>query len=253
MAVGWPLPALVAWVLAWAVHVYIHRQGWGGLWALLLPFALGVIAAVWAARLGQSRARQVLLVAGFPLSWLLLALPALPAWLWLIALGSLLCLYPLRSWRDAPVFPTPLGALQVLPSHAPLMAGARVLDAGCGAGDGLLALRRVYPDALYAGVEFSRPLSWLARWRCPWAHVQHADMWSLDWSPYSMVYLFQRPESMERACQKARQQLAPGAWLVSLEFPVLGLIPQASAQLEGGRTVWLYQVPFVKAGASTAA
>lgn len=253
MAVGWPLPALLAWVLAWAAHIYLERQGWGLLWALLLPSGLVACAAVWAARLGQSRARQALLVLGFPFSWLLLSLPALPAWLWLIALVSLLGLYPLRSWRDAPVFPTPLDALRALPSLAPLKSGARVLDAGCGAGDGLLALRRVYPDVLCTGVEFSRPLSWLARWRCPWAQVQHADMWSLDWSVYSMVYLFQRPESMERACQKARQQLAPGAWLVSLEFPVLGLIPQASVQLEGARTVWLYQVPFVKTGALTAA
>mgnify|MGYP000670960010 CR=1 FL=1 len=92
----WPLPALAVWVLAWAAHIYIQSQGWALLWAWLLPVGLGVIAAVWAARRGQSRARQALLVAGFPFSWLLLALPSmpllpdLPAWLWLVALGGLL-------------------------------------------------------------------------------------------------------------------------------------------------------------------
>ena len=37
-----------------------------------------------------------------------------------------------------------------------------------------------------------------------------------------MVYLFQRPESMERAFAKATHELAPGCWLVSLEFAVPG-------------------------------
>ena len=257
--VGWPLPALAVWVLAWAAHIYMQRQGWGPLWAFLLPMDLGILAAVWAARRGQSRARQALLVAGFPVSWLLLALPSvtllpdLPAWLWLVALGGLLCLYPLRSWRDAPVFPTPWDALRELPVHIPLPSGTRVLDAGCGAGDGLRALRLAYPEALLTGVEFSRPLSWVARWRCPWAQVWCADMWAHDWSPYGLVYLFQRPESMARAWQKACQDMAPGAWLVSLEFPVLGLVPYASlvvgevdaelARTEDSRHVWLYQVP----------
>jgi SAM-dependent methyltransferase len=244
----WPWPALVVWVVAWSVHFYAKAQGWGLTWALVLPFSVGAWASVWAARRGQSRARQALLLVGFPLSWFLLASPAVPAWAWLLPLGALLGLYPLRSWRDAPVFPTPLNALRVLSAHAPLAAGARVLDAGCGAGDGLRALRRVYPDALLSGVELSRVLSWVARWRCPWARVKQADMWLLDWSSYELVYLFQRPESMERAGRKAQQELPPGAWLVSLEFPVPGLLPELNSPVEGERHVWLYQAPFVRLG-----
>jgi trans-aconitate methyltransferase len=153
----------------------------------------------------------------------------------------------MRNWADAPVFPTPLNALADVPRHAPLPWGARVLDAGCGVGDGLLALRQAYPDVQLEGLEFSRPLSWLARWRCSWAVIHHADMWQTDWGAYQLVYLFQRPETMARAVHKARQELAPGAWLVSLEFAAPELKPQASVSLDGGRSVWLYQAPFEQA------
>ena len=60
-----------------------------------------------------------------------------------------------------------------------------------------------------------------------------------------MVYLFQRPESMPRAVAKARAELKPGAWLVSLEFMAQELQHQASVQTVEGKPVWLYQAPFI--------
>ena len=132
---------------------------------------------------------------------------------------------------------------------APLAPQARVLDAGCGMGDGLQALRRAYPQARIEGIEWSWPLRLLCALRCPWARVRQGDMWRADWSGYQLVYLFQRPESMARAAAKARAELAPGAWLVSLEFPLPDTQPQAQLRLPGGRRVWLYQFA---AGASNA-
>jgi hypothetical protein len=66
----------------------------------------------------------------------------------------------------------------------------------------------------------------------------------VDWSPYALVYLFQRPESMERAAAKALRELRPGAWLASLEFDVPGLAPTKVLECADGRRLWLYQVPF---------
>ena len=62
------------------------------------------------------------------------------------------------------------------------------------------------------------------------------------------MYLFQRPETMPRAVRKARQELRPGAWLVSLEFEAMDdlgrrIPPTARLTLEGGRPVWLYRQP----------
>ena len=61
-------------------------------------------------------------------------------------------------------------------------------------------------------------------------------------------YLFQRPESMPRAVQKAGLELRRGAWLVSLEFEARTLQPDAVIACADGRTLWLYQQPFKPAG-----
>ena len=121
----------------------------------------------------------------------------------------------------------------------PLPAGARVLDAGCGLGHGLAALRNAYPEAQLEGVEWSRPLAWLAALRCPYARVRRGDMWGRPWSNQQLVYLFQRPESMARAVDKARREM-PGGWLASLEFPAPGLEPVGRL---GSRPLWIYRIP----------
>jgi hypothetical protein len=66
-------------------------------------------------------------------------------------------------------------------------------------------------------------------------------MWRTPWSGYDLVYLFQRPESMARAMAKARREMAPGAWLVSLEFEVAGETPLACVQRPGQRPLWVYR------------
>jgi SAM-dependent methyltransferase len=156
----------------------------------------------------------------------------------------LLLIYPINAWRDAPLFPTPPDALNDLPNVAPLLPGARVLDAGCGLGQGLQALRQAYPLAELHGIEWSRPLHWLCARRCPWAQVVQGDIWVADWSRFDLVYLFQRPESMARAVEKARAELRPGAWLVSLEFEAVGWRPVVQPQATPGKPVWVYQAPF---------
>lgn len=235
----WPLPALVAWAGAWLAFVALQRAAVPPVAALGVACVLGTAASLW----GASWWRRGLIAAGFPLSLALLGAASLPTWAWLVPLALLLLVYPLNAWRDAPVFPTPRDALQSLATQAPLAAGARVLDAGSGLGDGLKALRHAYPAAQLEGVEWSWPLRLLCALRCPWARVRQGDMWAVDWSAFQLVYLFQRPESMERAAAKAQAELAPGAWLVSLEFAVPGVLPSAQLRVPGGRVVWLYRMP----------
>ena len=234
----WPLPALLAWACAWALFVLLGRTSvppaaaW--LAASLAPVLLAwPVAGLW---------RRSLVVAGFPLSALVLGAASLPAWAWLAPLALLLALYPVQAWRDAPLFPTALDALDGIAPLLALPAAPRLLDAGCGLGHGLQALHRSWPHARVEGLERSRVLAVAARLRCPWARVTGADMWAASWAGVDLVYLFQRPESMARAWSKAQQEMAPGSWLVSLEFPVPGLAPQASSERPGSRPVWAYRV-----------
>ena len=75
----------------------------------------------------------------------------------------------------------------------------------------------------------------------PLRAVRRADMWSADWSGFDLVYVFQRPESMARVIAKAARELRPGAWLASLEFEVVTLLPQLVLKSADGRPVWLYR------------
>ena len=241
--VPWPLPALLAWGAAWGVYWLLGRVD-------VMPASVPLIAAV-ALGLVLSLAgdcwwRRALIAAGFPLSLVMTGATVLPAWGWLVLLVSLALIYPLNAWRDAPLFPTPSKSLTSLGKSAPLSAGALVLDAGCGLGHGLSALRDAYPAAQLHGIEWSWPLRALCALRCPWASVSQGDLWRADWGAYALVYLFQRPESMPRAVVKAVAEMRHGSWLASLEFEARDLLAEAVLTVPDGRPLWLYRAPFVR-------
>jgi SAM-dependent methyltransferase len=236
----WPLPAVLAWGMAWGVFAVLPLWGSAPELALGVASALGVVTSM----LGDSWWRRVMIGLGFPLSLLLTQAASLPAWVWLVPLLALLLIYPLNAWRDAPLFPTPRYALKDLPAQAPLGSGALILDAGCGLGDGLKALRAAYPQAQLTGIEWSWPLRAICAWRCPWATVCQGDIWAADWSGFDMVYLFQRPESMPRAVAKARAELREGAYLVSLEFEATTIKTFAMLDTVQGKPVWVYRASF---------
>jgi len=237
----WPLPALVTWAASWAVFITATR------WLKMSPVLALILAAGIAITFsfrGDTRWRRIFIAWGFPLSLGASGLIGdVPPWAWLLPLALLAVIYPVHAWRDAPLFPTPTGALNGLPKLVPLPAGARIVDAGCGLGDGLVELHRAYPQARLSGIEWSWPLRIACAWRTRFASIRQGDIWHADWSGYDMVYLFQRPESMPRAATKAQRELRVGAWMASLEFPALELEPAQVLECPDGRRVWLYQAP----------
>jgi SAM-dependent methyltransferase len=237
---SWPLPALAAWAMCWIMFALATQVDVAPALAFVVAGTLGAALAL----LGATPWRRVFIGCGFPLSFAASgSAGTLPPWAWLLPLALLAFLYPWRAWRDAPLFPTPAGALRGLAPCLPLADGAAVLDAGCGLGAGLLELRREYPRVSLAGIEWSWPI-WLAcLWRCRFARVRRGDMWSADWSAFDLVYLFQRPESMARAAAKATRELRTGAWLASLEFEIVGWVPTAVFTCADERRLWLYRFP----------
>jgi len=239
---------LVSWAVAWLVFGGLRHAGAPVFLALGGGVLVSAIASLW----GATRWRRVFMFGGFPLSLAASgAAGGLPAWAWLLPMLGLLALYPVRSWRDAPMFPTPRGALQGMAALAPLPPGSRILDAGCGLGDGLCELHLAYPQARVEGVEWSWPLRLAGSCRARLAGwpvtLRRGDLWAADWSAFEFVYLFQRPESMPRALAKAGRELRPGAWLASLEFEAAGVQPTAVHRCADGRPVWLYRAPLMPA------
>lgn len=239
----WPTSAFLSWTAAWLGLAGLRQFGLDPLWALALASAACLVLALFQ----PVRWRRFIVAGGFGLSLLLsgriASLPGLPSWAWLLPLLLLVLLYPRSSWRDAPLFPTPAAGLDGLNELVVLPKGARVLDAGCGLGHGLAALRRAYPQASLAGIEFSRVLARLAAWRCPWAEVRCGDMWSQDWRGFDLIYVFHRPETMAKAWAKACQEMHANAWFVSLDFEVVSTQPLAVLQSKRGHRVLIYQVP----------
>jgi SAM-dependent methyltransferase len=235
----WPLPALAAWIGAWLVHA--------GLVALQLPAVASAVLAMFVpAALAVSChgfVRRALVLMGFPLSLVLAGAEGVPAWFWLLPALLLLALYPVQAWRDAPLYPTRARALEGLSRRLQLPGRPRILDAGCGLGHGLDALAVQWPAASITGLEHSRLLAWFAARRCRHARIVRGDMWRHGWGDYDLVYLFQRPESMPRAWRKARLEMKPGSWLVSLEFAVDGVPAQLQLQQPGERALLAYRIP----------
>ena len=225
----WPFSALGVWLVA--------LLPWAGL-------APGPAAAVslpllaWGAWLHRPAWRRLIVLAGAPLA-LLLQGASVPAWAWGALAALLLLLYPKRLWRDAPLFHTPAGAFDALPPLLPLQQGLRLLDAGCGSGAALRAWARAYPALSLHGVEASAPLRLWAQLRCPQASIRLGDFWQEDWGRYDLVYLFQRPETMGPALDKARRELHSGAYLVSLDFPLPGPTPMVELPV-GRHRVFVY-------------
>jgi SAM-dependent methyltransferase len=243
---AWPLPALLAWAAAWAAYAASRALPLSAPLAFALAAALGV-ALGWRA---TTPWRRVFVASGFPLSFAAIGAAAIPPWAWLLPLGLLILAYPFKAWRDAPLFPTPTGALRGLGAAAPLAGTPRILDAGCGLGAGLVELRREYPQARLHGLEWSWPLRLACAWRCRDMKIRRADIWQAPWHDYDLVYLFQRPESLPRAMRKAAEQMKAGAWLASLEFEASAWRPEQVLHGADGRPVWLYRLPLRSAGAA---
>lgn len=255
----WPLPALLSWAVAWSLFLGLRALDAPSFIALVCAAVIGGLPAFFSPW-PLTRWRRAFIALGFPLSLVVSgAAHDLPAWAWLMPLAVLALLYPLNAWRDAPFFPTPPDALHGLKRLAPLSEGARVLEAGCGLGDGLRGLHAEYPTVRLDGVEWSWPLRLACQWRCGFARIRRGDLWKTEWSAYQLVYLFQRPESMPRAVGKAQREMQPGAWLASLEFEAAQIEPDAVHACPDGRRVWLYRQPFTvrplpaDAGASASA
>jgi hypothetical protein len=250
--IGWPASALLTWYVLWQASFWVWRTSQSLLMTLLAMSVLSLMLVrlnPWA----KTGWRAVFLVMGVPIATLVTYQFTLSVWVWLVACGVLLAMYPLRYWHDAPWFPTPSNALDGLANQLSLAHNSRILEAGCGTGDGMLALRMQYPHAHIVGVEVSRLLAFIARLRCRWLwrktlggeqsapwQIIVTDLWRHDWRDYELVYVFQRPETMIKVQHKAQQELRSGAWLVSLSFPLPNRQPQHTFQ-SGRYTIWCYQ------------
>ena len=75
----WPVPAVLAWLGAWATLQAVLAAQQGPVAALAAGCAVGLGASLW----GRTWWRRLFIAAGFPLSVAFSGLFTLPGWAWL--------------------------------------------------------------------------------------------------------------------------------------------------------------------------
>lgn len=209
-------------------------------------FALGCALGLWHLRPGSTAAWSVkaLRTGLFPLSYCVLwASHGAPPWIWGAMALAGAAVFPRLDKMSAPLWRSPVEVSTSL-GVALAQLGAqpkKALDPGCGMGDGMAALSAAMPKAVVRGIEAAW-LPWLvARWRFGEA-VSRADMWGESWSGFDLVYLFLRPEAMERARKKLSMELGGDALVASLDFEFEACRCVDEREARPGRILRIYRV-----------
>lgn len=214
LVVSWFLLLVLARLLDW--HVSLLVAAW----------LQSVLAAVLGQLLGLSR-WWLPINLGFVPGLVLLQDHSLPPWLLLAGFVVLLLLNWNALVERVPLYLTGSAAEQRLVQRlAQLPDGFRFVDLGSGLGGTLLRLARAYPTARFVGVE-TAPLTFALCWlRCLFqrnCQVRFRSFWREPLGEYDVVYCFLSPAPMLALWHKARDEMRPGALLISNSFEVPGV------------------------------
>jgi hypothetical protein len=120
---------------------------------------------------------------------------------------------------------------------------ARFLDFGSGTGSMILGLAKRHPEQQFVGVEaawFPYLLSWLRALSQKNVQVSRKSFWDISLADYPVVYAFLSTEPMPRLWEKVKQEMSPGAFLISNSFIVPNVKPQQTLSVNDDRQTSLY-------------
>lgn len=229
----WSILTLFFWSSDWLLFFVLKGLHFSLLW--IIPFVLiklYFIETTWW--------KIIILIAGFPLSLLLID-SNINNLLWISTLILLLLIYPPNLWREAPIYPTRTNTLQGVQKHLKIKADSQILDIGSGLGNGIIELKREFPTAKVFGVENSFLLWLLSKFITPKNKVYLSNMWNINWGNFNVLYIFQRPEIMTSVWLKAKDELKSGSFLISLEFEIPNIKPYQIIS-NNNKNIFIYQV-----------
>ncbi len=163
-----------------------------------------------------------------------------PDWVFPLAVVVLLGFYVNGVTEQVPLYLSNRRTQQAVADLTPDVAGARIVDLGCGFGGVVLAVARARPGADVLGVE-TAPLSWLIsllRVRLSGlanARIEFRGIWNTDLGDVDFVYAFLSPAPMARLYAKVRAEMKPGTVFVSNSFEVPDEDPDEVLELDDRR------------------
>ncbi len=242
---GWRHPPLLALLVQLAatllvgslIYLTAHSLDWRPSW-LAAGLVQGLLAASLGAWLGLARWWWWLNLLFVPALLLASGAP-LPSWVFLAAFLLILLLNWNSLGERVPLYlsgaPTRQRLVALLSERAP---DFRFVDLGCGPGGTLLHLARRFPQAHFVGVE-TAPLPFAIAWlRCLGrgnCRVRYQSLWRTRLDQFEVAYCFLSPAPMAALWDKARGEMAAGAWLISNSFEVPGVVPDRLIELHDWR------------------
>ncbi len=183
----------------------------------------------------------------------------LPATIWFLLgfAGLLFLIKVIYGLSIALVLPATQGALYVSTARARVSAyletvapepGQLLVDLGCGDGRVLRCASRHY--RVYAQGYELNPLAYLKARLLSAGYadvaIHRKNFWKADLSSADIVCCYLFPDVMTRLAGKLREELKPGATVVSCNFPLPGFHPDCILRPGGGRIddpVYIYRIP----------
>ena len=167
----------------------------------------------------------------FPIVLVLLLGLHLPPTLFLGAFLILLLLYWSTYRTQVPFYPSRLSTWQAVENLLPARSSVRFIDIGSGLGGLPLYLEKQRSEGEFVGIEIA-PLPWLisklrARFASSKVRFVRGDYRLLDFTQHDVIFAYLSPAAMVDLWQKAKEEMRPGALLLSYEFP----IPDAPADI----------------------
>ncbi|NCS66268.1 MAG: hypothetical protein COS39_01060 [Hydrogenophilales bacterium CG03_land_8_20_14_0_80_62_28] len=205
LALGWPLPLLVA--------------------------IQGILAALLSRWLGLPGWWQLINLLFCPLAWL--AADSGIDRRWFLAGFALLAITSLGSLKTrVPLYLSSRRAVEEIAKRLPERPDVRVVDLGCGLGGLLMGLAATRADCRLSGVEMA-PLNWLvSRLRLGRkANIRLGSLWREDLAGYDVVYAYLSPAPMARLWDKVRREMRPGSLFISNSFAVPGVAADETVAL----------------------
>jgi SAM-dependent methyltransferase len=148
-------------------------------------------------------------------------------------------------WHGIPPTPARAHRIHKALAQAQVQPGEVVVDLGAGDGRVLRIAAREF-GARAVGYEIE-PLHCAVSWVAALLSgtlgqisIRNSDLYDADLSHADVVFLYLNPSFVERLCDPLRQQLSPGARVVSLDFPIETWEP---SKVDIGHLIFSYHIP----------
>ena len=104
----------------------------------------------------------------------------------------------------------------------------KILDLGCGNAQIIGYLAKLYPECHFFGSDINHILIWWGRWRfhnLPNLTLKQENLFNTDISKADKVFVYLFPHMVTALLPRFKQELKPGAKVISLDFPITDYEP----------------------------